>query len=475
MGPRLVFRRAALWTSGGAPESDVDVAIEAGRIAAISRSPLPRQPGEWEIEARGRLLLPGFIDAHTHLERRLARGLTVGSTFPRGHPQLEEPLRSRFERALTHADLEAAARLALAEAALAGTTTVFALCRAPGCTEGSLDRLAAAAEAIGVRAALAYGASDRDGAFTVGAQEGVRFCEARKDQPLVRGMIGVAHPDEAGDAALDALADAVSRHGLHVHAAETEAELGQGFHQHGRRLLDRLQSLGLLTSRTLAAHLNHVSRSEILALADAGCTCAFTPRAALWAEERPPRLEAALDAGAHGALGTDGVGSDASAELSHALALWRRTARPLATQGYYALERLWAGANRLHGRVFGGTTSQGGDAAGMREPGRLLVGDAADLVLVEDYGATPPATAGSPTSASAGLAGAPVSAPPGGPAATGAPGSIIQLALVAAAARVAWTVVDGKVLVREGELLGQDLRELSRVARAQAEQLWRRL
>ncbi len=447
MPQRLVFRRAALWEARG---SAADVLVEDGRVAEISPDPLPRVPGDWDIEARGRLLLPGFVDAHNHLERRLARGLNGATGALRGHPQLEEPLRSRFERALTHEDLLAASQLALAEAALAGTTTVFALCRAPASAEGSLDQLARAAESVGIRAVLAYGCSQRDGAFTVGVQENTRFCEARRDHALVRGNgEGSTHPDDVSiDTALDALADLVSRHGLHLHAVETEAELAQGFHVFGGRTLERLGALGLLNGRTLAAHLNHVSRRETLTLADAGATCVFTPRAALFAEERPPRLEALLDAGPHGAVGTDGVASDVAAELAFGFALWRRTARPLAWQGFYALERLAVGGTRLVQRVF--ATARPGER-GAHEPGRLQVGDLADLVLVEDYGATPAAGA------------------------TAGSGSIVQLAQVMGGARVAWTVVGGRVLVREGELLGQDLRQLSTNAYVRAEQVWKRL
>ncbi len=454
MAPRLVFRRAALWSGRGTRGAEVDVLVTDGRIAAVSEAPIPQCPGDWNVAAEGRLLLPGFVDTHAHLERRLARGLTAGVGFPRGHPQLEEPLRSRFERALSHADLAASARLALAEAALAGTTTVFGLCRAPACAEGSLAQLAGAADEIGLRAVFAYGASDHDGAFSVGVRENVAFCEARKAHPLVRGMAGLAHPDEVGDAALDALADLVARYGLHLHAGETEEELGVGYALHGRRLLDRLAALKLLTGRTLAAHLNHVSREETLALADAGCTCVFTPRAALWTEERPPRLEAALDAGAHGALGTDGVGSSLAAEFPASLALWRRSARPSATQGFYALERLISGGPRLVGRLFG----SGAAAEGIREPGRVVVGEVADLGVLDDWGSTPAAQVASVGSATG-----------------GAPGTVAQLALVAGEARVAWTVVGGRVLVREGELLGQSLRELSRRGREQAEALWKRV
>jgi cytosine/adenosine deaminase-related metal-dependent hydrolase len=141
---RLVFRRVSLWGRPGEWGTRYSVAVEGDRVTAIDVEDLPRRPGDWQIEGEGRVLLPGFVDGHTHLHRRLARGLTGGAVFPRGYPQLEEPLRSRYERALTAEDLRAAATLGAAEAALAGTTAVFDLLRAPGCAEGSLSAIAEA-------------------------------------------------------------------------------------------------------------------------------------------------------------------------------------------------------------------------------------------------------------------------------------------------------------------------------------------
>jgi cytosine/adenosine deaminase-related metal-dependent hydrolase len=456
---RLVFRRVALWARSGEKAAHYSVAVEGDRITAIDVEDLARRPGDWQIEGEGRLLLPGFIDGHTHLHRRLARGLTAGAGFPRGYPQLEEPLRSRYERALTLEDLYASARLAAAEAALGGTTTVFDLLRAPGCAQESLSEIARAVHEVGVRAALAYGASDRDGAVSIGIQECVRFCEeARKAnleenatsasdlprRPLVVGMAGLSHPDALGSATLDALQELVALHGLHFHALETEAELALGYQIHGRRTVERMADFGLLGPRTLAAHNNQINRPETQLLAESGASCAFVPRAAMLSEERPPRPEAALEAGVQAVLGTDGLGSQVKGEWPWLLALWRRNARPQAQHGYSAIDRLWLGAQRLQARVFGGL------AAGATSPGvagRLSVGDPADLILV-DYRPGVPST--------------PESLP-------------AQVTLSLAEAKVAWTIVGGRVVVREGELLTIDLRQAEAEARARAEAIWKRL
>jgi cytosine/adenosine deaminase-related metal-dependent hydrolase len=457
---RLVFRRVALWARPGERGAHYSVAVEGDRITAIDVEDLPRRPGDWQVEGDGRLLLPGFVDGHTHLHRRLARGLTAGPVYPRGYPQLEEPLRSRYERALTHEDLQASVRLAAAEAALGGTTSLFDLVRAPGCAEGSLSVVAQAVREVGLRSALAYGASDRDGAVSVGIQECVRFCEeARRSnfeesatsaseaprRPLVMGMAGLAHPDALGGATLDALQELVSLHGLHFHALETEAELALGYQLHGRRTVERMADFGLLGPRTLAAHNNQINLPETRLLGGAGATCAFTPRAAMLTEERAPRPEAVLEAGVQAVLGTDGLGVSSKGEWPWLLALWRRNARPEAQHGYHALDRLWLGSQRLLSRVFSFGLAPGGTGPGAA--GRLAVGDQADLVLMDHRAGVPFSAESLPA----------------------------QLALSLAEARVSWTVVGGRVLVREGELLTLDVREAEAHARERAEALWKRL
>jgi cytosine/adenosine deaminase-related metal-dependent hydrolase len=192
----------------------------------------------------------------------------------------------------------------------------------------------------------------------------------------------------------------------------------------------------MLGAKTLAAHGNHLNRREGEILAEIGGFCAFTPRAALLSEERPPRFEAAVDAGAYAVLGTDGLGASVRAEVPWALALWRRSARPGAQQGFYSVERAaLEGGARLVGRFFGCNA------------GEIAVGHAADLVILDHRPATPmtqEAVCG-------------------------------QLALGLAEASVAWTLVAGTVLVREGELLGLDLEEVSAHARERAEALWKRM
>ncbi len=437
--PRLVIRDARPWPVDQELHGPATVVVEGDRIAEVTRAAVAARPGDWVIEARGRLLLPGFVDAHAHVTRRLAAGLGDGRAYPKGHPQLEEPLRGRFERALQMPDVAAAVRLALCEAALAGTTTIFEMLRAPGCAAGSLDAVGEAAREVGLRAVVAYGAAERDGAAAVGIQECTRFAgeaAAERFGPLVRGTLGLSHPETVSTSLLGNAAQLAHTAGVQLHASETEEELAEAFQAHGKRGLERLAEIGLIGASTVAAHGNHLNRRECEILAEIGGFCAFTPRAALLAEERPPRLEAAVDAGAYAVLGTDGLGPSVRAEIPWALALWRSEARPGAQQGYYAIERAAVEAgSRLMARFFG-------CQAGLVAPGHV-----ADLVLLDHRPATPMVPEA--------MCG--------------------QLALGIAEARAAWTIVAGRVLVREGNLLTADVGEAAARAGERAAELWKRL
>src|SRR5436853_2988775 len=72
----LVIRNGTVIDGTGAPGFDSDVAIENGKIAAIGKNV---GAGKSEIDARGHLVSPGFIDAHTHMDLFLV-------LYPHGNP-----------------------------------------------------------------------------------------------------------------------------------------------------------------------------------------------------------------------------------------------------------------------------------------------------------------------------------------------------------------------------------------------------
>src|SRR3970040_1825571 len=79
------------------------VAIEGDRIAAVGPEGQLRAayPGRDVVDARGGLVLPGFINLHTHLYTAFARGMALPGEAPRNFPEILERLWWKVDKALT--------------------------------------------------------------------------------------------------------------------------------------------------------------------------------------------------------------------------------------------------------------------------------------------------------------------------------------------------------------------------------------
>ena len=142
-------------------------------------------PDETLWPARGRVVMPGFVNTHAHLARHLARGLG-----------LREPAEWRaYDRALSAEDVKQAVTAALVEGLRHGVTTVVDFHRSGACLDLSLSEVMGAAHQVGVRVATCYGASEDDTPLERrnAIDESVGFAKelARKRQGRQRGMLGV--------------------------------------------------------------------------------------------------------------------------------------------------------------------------------------------------------------------------------------------------------------------------------------------
>lgn len=435
MEPRLVIRNAVL--AGLEPRAGVSIVIEGRHVAAVAArgERVEPRPGDWEVDAAGRLVVPGGVDAHAHLA--VGQLLRLAGLPPRLWQSVAEVrahFRAPLEARLRPEALEALAAAGALAALRAGVTCVLDLSRGePGREEEALPAVARGVQRIGLRAALAYGANDLGGEprGLAGVRAAAAFAKEVAGDRLLRGMAGLDGLASAGPRTMAALAEPASQHGLHASVAEDDGDLAHAYAATFLRPVPYLGQGGLLGPKTVVAHGSTTGADEAALLARTEALLAITPRAAFSFAASLPPLDALAAHDVAMALGTDGLYPDLAGE---ALALEMTLRRSRAQAPFHSellAHVLWPGGGRFASRLWG-------EPIGAIAPGAL-----ADLVLLEWRPPFPMPEASEGDSA-----------------------------LLWAGAPAAWAIVDGTVRLREGRLLGGDEAEIAaRAGEAAAELL----
>ena len=419
--------------------------IEDGRIAAMGPTAemSTRYPGvEW-WDATGQLLLPASICAHTHFYGAFARGMALPGEAPRNFPQILERLWWRLDKALTLEDVRYSALVCLLDAVRHGTTTLVDHHASPNAIEGSLDVIAEAAQEAGVRVALCYEVTDRDGPerARAGIAENVRFARAlaERPRPLLAASFGLHASLTLSDETLAECVSAAGPLGLgfHVHVAEDRADQEDALRRSGKRVVHRFHEAGILGPRTLACHCVHLDESEVAVLAATGTWVTHQPRSNMNNAVGVAPVEAMVRAGVRVGLGNDGFSNQMFAEMKAAYLVHKLAQKdPRAMPGDLVM-RLAYGYNAELARIFWPDLTLG----------EIAPGASADFVLL-DYRPTTPLTAGNlPWHLLFGLEASAITA----------------------------TVCAGRVLMRDRRLLTLDEDEVTARSRELAAQVWRRI
>jgi cytosine/adenosine deaminase-related metal-dependent hydrolase len=292
----------------------------------------------------------GAVNAHTHLYSGLAPlGMPAPPRPPATFVEILELVWWRLDRALDEASLRAAARLYLAEALLAGTTTLIDHHESPSFIEGSLDVLAEEASRLGARLVVTYGATERNGGRDEarrGLAECARFVRANR-APLVKGLVGLHASFTVSDETVRE-AGALARElgvPLHVHVAEDSADVDDARRRGYRGPVERLVELDALPPGSILAHGVWLDEASVRLTLERGAWLVQNPRSNANNKVGYP---GALGASTDVALGTDGFPADMAAERR---ALFEEAAR-CDEPARSALEARCAGSLRLGDAIF---------------------------------------------------------------------------------------------------------------------------
>jgi len=390
----LLIHNAAVCTFGDANQVIEEGAalIENGQIAAVGRAAdlLRTYPTAPREDAGGKLLMPGNICAHTHFYGAFARGLYIPGPAPKDFPEILRRLWWTLDRALDDDGVLSSAQVCLVDAIRNGTTTLFDHHASPAHIEGSLDIIAGAVDAAGLRAVLCYEVTDRNGpeGAAAGIAENVRFIKAQRarsqDHGLLSGLFGLHASLSLSDETLAqcvAEAEALGDGGFHIHAAEGPADQEDSLARYGLRTIDRLRARGILTPRSIVAHVTAIDGWEMAALRKSRTWVTHQPRSnmnnAVGVADVPAMLRGAMPV----LLGNDGFSNDMFMEMKTAYLLhkvWRND--PRALPGNQVIDMAYRHNARLAAQHF------------PLPLGEISVGAAADLILL-DYCPTTPMTA----------------------------------------------------------------------------------
>ncbi len=352
----------------GEPIQGGAIAIEDGRIAAVGTA---AELGEGERYPDA-AIVPGFVNAHTHLEYAVYAGFGDGLSFG---PWISTHVERK--RRLDRADMEAIARLGAAECLRSGITTV-----------GDLAFSGASAHAV---AELGLRAIVYVEVFGVEAADALRQFETKREYvgPALSQRVGLGvSPHAPYTCSTEVYAASASLHlPVATHLNESGDELdwllhGKGPWQpfaemlvepDGQSGIRRLAAAGLLDENMVAAHCVKVDDEEIELLSRHGVAVTHCPRSNALLGCGIAPLHALRAAGLRVGIGTDGVSSvpshDFFEELRTVLALARaRDERADALSAAEALELATLGGARALGLA--------------SEIGSLVPGKRADIAVV---------------------------------------------------------------------------------------------
>ncbi|MFF4354143.1 amidohydrolase [Streptomyces sp. NPDC001530] len=396
---------------------NASIVVRGGVIEAITDDVRGLETVE-RIDARGHVAMPGLINCHTHSPMVALRGIAEDLPVEEWFNDYIWPIESN----LTEKDVELGARLACAEM-IRGGVTCFAD------HYFSMDTVAAVAAESGLRAHLGEAFFSSQGAE--GREKSLEF--ALRHRGSADGRITTAlaphAPYTVDDADLAATAALAREHGLpvHLHASESRGQTDHSLARHGRTPIEILERTGLLDTELLIAHGTGIIDRDlpVLERATAPVAVATAPRGYLKFAWGPTPVRALREIGVPVGLATDGAASNNSLDVWESMAL-----TSLVQKSSEGDPRWLTSRQALHH-----ATLQSARAVGLGERiGSLAPGRRADIILVDLTG--------------------PHTQPVHDLAAT--------LVHSARSSDVRTTIVDGRVLMRDRQLLTLDLPSTTR-------------
>ena len=367
---KIIIKNSSVLRHNGDVQ-DADIVIEDDKIAFVGRVVNGNVLADHVknikiIDGKGKLAVPGFVNAHTHASMTLLRSFADDKKLM---DWLQEDIWP-MEAKMTREDIYIGAALAAVEMIRSGTTS-FADMYGP-----CMDEVAKVVDESGLRGVLSrglIGIADGDKKLQENVELFKEFNNTSEGRVTVMfgpHAIYTCPPDY-----LIKVANVASELGaeIHIHMNETLDEIKECIKNYGKRPFEVVNETGLFDLGTLAAHCVHLSQEEIEIIKEKNIRVAHNPGSNMKLASGIAPIPKLLDEGVVVALGTDGASSNNNLDMLEEVRLAAllhkvNTLDPLAVP---AAEALKLG------------TENGAKALGFNKIGQIEEGYKADIVLYD--------------------------------------------------------------------------------------------
>ena len=422
---KLWIRNTQILTMTGAPLFAGDILIEDDKIAVLGQVSEEQASGAEVIDVRHTVAMPGLVNTHTHAAMTLLRSYADDMELM---PWLNDkiwPAEAKFVNEYIYWG----SALAAVEMIQSGTTTFADM-------YDSMHEVARVTEESGLRANLARGCVVFSDPELKNIQKNVRLYENFHNTADGRIKVYFAPhaPYTCPPEYVSKIVEAADqcKTGIHVHLAETQDELRQIREGYGKTPTEYLNDLGVFKLPTLAAHSVYLTESDIAILKENNVGIAHNPSSNLKLASGIANIPKYLQAGLNVGIGTDGCSSN------NTLNMFKEMTICSFVQKVNAMDPTVLPAEEILklGTIGGAKAMRWDD-----EIGTLEVGKKADLILVD------------------------INKPHFAPWNN----TVSDLVYSAQGSDVKTTIVNGKVLMKNYEVLTMDVEkimaETSRIAR----------
>ena len=431
---RLITRDPSLpYLESGAVVVEGDAIKEVGDYAAMKA----KYPQAEFVDAKGQVIMPGLINAHTHIYSGLARGLAIDGNNPNNFLEILEGMWWNIDRHLTLDGTRASAYATVLDCIRDGVTTIFDHHASFAEIPGSLFAIKDVCREVGIRANLCYEVSDRDGEekSLQAIRENADFARwaAEQQDDMISAMFCGHALFTISDKTFERMVEANNGlTGFHIHVSEGMNDVYDSMKNYGTRSVNRLLNHGILGDRTLLGHCIHLNPAEMDIVAQTGTMIVNNPESNMGNAVGCAPVLKFFEKGITVGLGTDAYTHDMLESLKVFLIIQRHNACHPNVAWCEAMDMLFKNNAKIAAKY-------------IKKPlGILAPGAAADVIVMDYKPFTPFSDANIDGHMLFGMMGK----------------------------NCRTTVINGKVLYKDREFVGLDEEKINAWTMEQSKKLW---